>query len=304
MSARRAQRRPRRGRLLLAAGAIAGAAFGVGVVCGAGAGPDERQTVERYAAAWQRTDWAALREQLTAADRDRRGAAALRKAYSGALDTATATRVTPGRPRDVGDGDWRLPVTVSTRAFGDVRGEMRLKLVDEDGEARVAWRPELVFPGLGPGERLRRTVRMPDRADLLARDGTPLAQGAERTSPLGAAAQAIVGAVGPIPKDRRAEAERLGYPADAQVGLTGLERTFDQRLAGRPGGELRAGLRLLASREPRKGEPVRTTIAPRVQEAAVTALAGRLGGVRAPARCWPRRASASAASSRPGRRSR
>jgi cell division protein FtsI/penicillin-binding protein 2 len=42
---------------------------------------------------------------------------------------------------------------------------------------------------------------------------------------------------------------------------------------------LRAGLRLLAERRPRKARAVRTTIAPKVQQAAVDALAGRLGGV-------------------------
>jgi cell division protein FtsI/penicillin-binding protein 2 len=168
---------------------------------------------------------------------------------------------------------------VQTRAFGPVRGELRLDVVEDGDDRRIDWQPSLVFPGLAAGDRLRRTTEMPDRADLLARDGTPLAQGPMRTSPLGPAAQAIVGALGPIPDSYKARAQQLGYPSDAQVGISGLERTFDERLAGTPGGQLRAGVRLLAERRPRKAAAVRTTIAPKVQEAAVTALAGRLGGV-------------------------
>ena len=185
----------------------------------------------------------------------------------------------PGTPHDAGDGHWELPVTIQTRAFGPVSGKLRLNVVKDGDAKRIDWKPELVFPGLAAGERLRRTTEMPARGDILARDGTPLAQGPERTSPLGATAQAIVGALGPIPENYEAKAQELGYPADAQVGISGLERTFDERLAGTPGGQLRAGVRLLADRAPRKAAPVRTTIAPKVQEAAVTALAGRLGGV-------------------------
>ena len=70
-------------------------------------------------------------------------------------------------------------------------------------------------------------------------------------------------------------------PPGAPVGLTGLEREFDAQLAGKPGGELRAGARVLASAEPERGESVRTTIDPEVQVAAVSALAGRYGGIAA-----------------------
>ncbi|MGI8781804.1 MAG: penicillin-binding transpeptidase domain-containing protein, partial [Solirubrobacteraceae bacterium] len=46
-----------------------------------------------------------------------------------------------------------------------------------------------------------------------------------------------------------------------------------------PGGELRAGDRVLASVTPRRASGVRSTIDPEVQGAAVEALAGRFGGV-------------------------
>ncbi|WP_187369017.1 penicillin-binding transpeptidase domain-containing protein [Baekduia soli] len=263
----------------MAAGTVLAAALVVGVVCAVTGGSGERDTVQRFAAAWSRGDWAAMRRQTTGSAQSHWPLKAFAARYTDAAAIATARGVTTGRPTDDGHGDWRLPVVVDTRVFGTVRNEVRLTVVQDSGKARIDWHPNLAFPGLAVGERLRRTTTLPDRADLLARDGTPLAQGPARTSTLGAAATAIVGALGPIPADRRLRAEQLGYPADAQVGITGLERAFDERLAGQPGGQLRAGVRLLAERSPRKAAAVRTTIAPSVQEAAVTALAGRLGGI-------------------------
>ena len=68
-------------------------------------------------------------------------------------------------------------------------------------------------------------------------------------------------------------------PAGAAVGLTGLEREFDERLTGTPGGVLFAGERVLANVKAKPGSAVRTTIDPKIQRAAVDALAGRYGGI-------------------------
>jgi cell division protein FtsI/penicillin-binding protein 2 len=242
-------------------------------------GPDHAQAVQRYAQAWERGDWKALHATLTAASADRIPVADLAQRYELAASTATAGTLVAGTPVQTTPGHWRLPVTVATRVFGPVQGSVDLDIVEESGEARIAWRNRLVFPGLADGDRLARTTTLPERADLLARDGTALAHGPDRTSTLGAGADAIVGALGPIPDDRRVWARERGLPDDTQVGLTGLERIFDERLLGTPGGQLRAGLRLLAERAPRKAPAVRTTIAPKVQTAAVAALAGRLGGI-------------------------
>jgi len=65
------------------------------------------------------------------------------------------------------------------------------------------------------------------------------------------------------------------------VGKTGLERALEPELAGRPGGELLAGRRVIARSEPRAAPPVRTTIDSGLQNAAVTALGARFGGIAA-----------------------
>ncbi len=271
----------RRRRLLrraLPALLVAATAFAAGLAVGASHTPADARVAERFADAWRRGDYAGMWAELTPALQRRLDAATLARAYRAAAATATATRLTIGEPRD-GPGDtWLVPVVARTIAFGTVRGTVSLPIVDSGDAPRIAWRRSLTFPGVPAGARLSRTTSLPRRADLLARDATPLAAGADRGSPLGAAAAAVVGQLDDIPEGLAAELRSRGYPADAKVGVSGLERIFESRLAGTPGGTLRAGRRVLASRAPRPAAPLRTTIAPTVQEAAVAALGGRLGG--------------------------
>src|SRR3954454_5697159 len=262
-------------RRVLGVGAIlAAGAFGGGAVVGGLHVPSSQRTVERFAAAWARGDFPAMYSELSPPERGRVRRGAFAAAYQRALGTATATRVTTGKP--VSDGDaYRVPVRVDTRIWGAVRGTVRVPVA----EAGVDWSHDLVFPGLRRGEKLTRTTRLPPRAALLARDKTPLARGADRSSPLGPVAPSVVVSLGPIPADRRADLTALGVPSDALVGSSGLERVFDVRLIGRPGGELRAGSRPIARAAPMAAPPVRTTVSTAVQSAAVEALDTRLGGI-------------------------
>ena len=185
-----------------------------------------------------------------------------------------------GRPAAV------VPVSLQTHAFGQIDGRLVLPLAGD----KIAWSPNLVFPGLGPGEHLVRRAQVPERAPILARDGTPLAEGpaASRSSPLGAAAQSVAGEVAsPTPEQDR-ELTRRGFPPGTPTGASGLELAFNRRLAGRPGGELVAvaddgrstrwdGAR--RSSKPVPGKPVHATIDPGLQQAAVAALGGSFGGV-------------------------
>jgi penicillin-binding protein A len=253
--------------------AVCGFAFVVGLVVGARHKPAGQEHVERFAAAWERGDYAAMYSELTADDRDHLPRARFTAAYQDALRTATAAKVDTAKPRKDGDA-YRVPVRIPTRAFGTVAGEVVLPATG-DG---IDWSRALVFPGLTAGERLRRVTKMPARATLLARDRTVLAKGDDRSSPSLLAPQ-VVGQLGPIPPERREELAALGVPADAEVGVSGLERIFDERLLGRPGGELVAGARVLKRTSPHQAPAVRTTISLPVEQAAVTALGARLGGV-------------------------
>jgi peptidoglycan glycosyltransferase len=241
-------------------------------VLGARHTPAGQDRAERFAAAWERGDYATMYAQLTATTRGRLNALRFANVYHETMRTATASKVSTGELRRDGDA-YRVPVRIDTRAFGRIDGEVLVPATD----AGVDWSRALAFPGLAAGERLRRVTTLPPRATLLARDRTVLAKGDDRSSSSPVAAQ-VVGQLGPIPPERRHELAALGVPADAEVGVSGLERIFDERLIGRPGGELLAGTRVLTRTEPRQAPAVRTTISLPVEEAAVASITGRLGG--------------------------
>ena len=250
-----------------------------GLIWSATRGADQRATVEAYAEAWRAGDYPAMWRQTS---RDAGDAVqsdqAFAELFQQAAATATALRWNIGTPVDRGDGDWELPVTVRTRAFGLVRGMVPLRVIDEDSTARIAWRANAVFPGLGEGEQLAAETQLPPRATLLARDGTVLAEGPSRTGKAGAPAADIVGSLGPAAPEDAARLRALGFPDNAQVGTSGLERILNDQLSGTPGGTLRAGDRVIGRQAPRQAPPVKSSIDPEVQAAAVTALAGRSGG--------------------------
>jgi cell division protein FtsI/penicillin-binding protein 2 len=272
--------------------ALAALAFVIGAIVGASHSPPYAHTLaERFAAAWARSDYASMYADIDAGARREVTPSEFANSYRSALTTATATglRVT-GKARGA-SGGVEVPVRVQTRLFGALSSDFTLPMRGSGSETRIAWSRSLAFPGLRPGERLTRHTTLPRRATLLARDGTVLAEGAaveagQRASPLGSFASAVVGTVGPIPAARLQALEAEGVPADAIVGVSGLELALDSSLRGTPGGELladsgRAGAsaRVLATATPKAAGAVRTTVSPSVQQAAVTALGGQLGGI-------------------------
>jgi cell division protein FtsI/penicillin-binding protein 2 len=150
-------------------------------------------------------------------------------------------------------------------------------------DGHVDWAPHLSFPAVREGETLRRRSIPPLRAALLSRQGKVLASGPAnaRRSPLAAATQ-VTGRLEPQKESAQQDAVySRGFPRDWPVGQNGLERAFERELAGRPGGELLAGNRVLARAAPHRGRAVRTTIDAKLQEAAALALADRFGGIAA-----------------------
>jgi len=279
----------RRRRLLtrtLPLAVVALVAFIVGISAGAPGSP-EKDAAGRFADAWARKDFQAMYAELNEASRGRMGRKEFEDAYREAEETATARGVDADSPGDAesGDGEKVVPVamTVQTVAFGAVEQEVRLPYAD----GGIEWDQSLVFPGLREGEELAAQVELAERAPILAGDGTPLAEGPaeEREHPIGSAAIDVTGEVGEAPEEEWPQLARHGFSPETPVGISGLERAFNARLAGKPGGKLLAvaadgsSVRTLARSKPRKGAAVKTTIDPDLQETAVSALAGRAGGV-------------------------
>ncbi|HWM63487.1 MAG TPA: penicillin-binding transpeptidase domain-containing protein [Solirubrobacterales bacterium] len=265
---------------------VAIGAFAWGASTGADGSP-EKEKATRFAEAWAREDFRAMYEELNAASRQAIAAKEFAGAYREAAEVATLRMLSFEEP---GDPDTRGEATVvpvaalaDTVSFGQVEADLELPFAD----GGVAWDASLVFPGLRRGEHLESRVELAPRAAILAGDGTPLAQGpaVAREHPLGSAAIDVSGEVGTAVDEDLPLLARHGFPPGTPVGVSGLEQAFNTRLAGKPGGTLLAvgdaggSARIFAEAEPRPGAPVKTTIDPDLQEAAVAALAGRAGGI-------------------------
>ena len=276
--ARRRRRRLQRGLPLLA---LALAAFIAGVVVASSSGPDYQALASQYTRAWTHHDFPQMYALLDRPSKQRLTEAQFAAEYQSAATTATLQSLVV---QNIGGPNGRyVPVTmvVRTTVFGTLHETLLLPYDSSNGIARVRFGSTLLFPGLRAGEQLSRSLSLPPRATLLARNGVPLAKGPNRTSPIPSVAADIVGRLAPIPKSEAAHYAALGYPPGARIGVDGLERVFQSQLAGRPGGTLRGGARVLAQTQAVPGKTVRTTIDPAIETAAVAALGSHLGGISA-----------------------
>jgi peptidoglycan glycosyltransferase len=250
---------------------------------------------ERFVNDWAHQDYKAMHDELSDSAQAQYSAADLQSAYADAQEASTATSIDPGDadgPKSVSGTDVvDVGVGVGTRLFGKVDGILRLPL---DG-GKVAWNPSLTFPGLATDERVGRRLELGRRAAIMARHGVPLATGPadNRSSPLGSDAIDVAGNTGAADPDEQAKLEKAGYPTNESTGISGLELGFNAKLSGQPSGELLAVKdgtplpdvpagthgRVLATAHGTPGQPVRTTIDPRLQSTTVNALGGQSGGV-------------------------
>ena len=192
-------------------------------------------------------------------------------ARADATATVTGARMLPG-VRLVG-GSEVVALRIRTRVFGTLRLQYTLPLTGNGSDTRIIWHQNLAFPGLYPGETIHRSTLAPQRGELLARDGVPLTQFSS--------AHDIIGSIGPASGGQLERLEAKGFPADTEAGQDGLEYLFQRQLAGRPGGELFAGPRLIARTNPLEGEDVKTSIDPELEDDATAAFdaTGMAGGI-------------------------
>jgi peptidoglycan glycosyltransferase len=265
---------------------VAIVAFGWGASAGAPGSP-EKDAADRFADAWSEKNFAAMYRELNGASKAKIELNDFVIAYREADQVATLRALESGSPQDPtsvqGETIVAVPIAVVTVAFGRFEDEVAIPYAD----GGIQWDPSLVFPGLRRGEHLSGQTELAPRASILAADGSPLAEGegSEREHPLGSAAIDVTGEVGEAGEEELEKLARQGFSPGTPVGISGLERAFNSRLAGKPGGSLLASdeagtaVRVLAQAEPEPGAPVKTTIDPDLQEAAVSALAGRSGGI-------------------------
>ncbi|MGP4026679.1 penicillin-binding transpeptidase domain-containing protein [Actinomadura sp. 3N407] len=260
----------RRSRVITAAAvAVVVVIVGAGAVWFLRRGDEHRDAAERYLAAWSGGDIAAMRALTDGppADFDTR--------VSGMRDDlgVVRQRYTVASVGDPDGGKAGGSYTAELTLAGDrtFKYDGALPLVERDGEWLVRWSPQVLHPALKEGQRLRAARAFPDRAAILAADGSALSG-----SPSGSARQLA----GPLAPASAEAAKELGAPyreGDA-VGAVGLQKQYERRLAGTPALAVQIvdaegdAVKTLQRFGGVDGKPLKTTIDPEVQAAAGEAL--------------------------------
>jgi cell division protein FtsI/penicillin-binding protein 2 len=125
-----------------------------------------------YLEAWGRGDWAAMQAQVAAPPAD------FAKRHTAMTEALRVTQASfaPG-PATVSDDRAEVPfqARLRLRALGEWPYAGLLRLVRRDDRWRVDWSPATLHPEMTPDLRFQRTRTWPERAPILAADGSELA---------------------------------------------------------------------------------------------------------------------------------
>lgn len=251
---------------------------------------DPNSAIDRFLAAWSERDYVAMWTMLDPESRPwtpgRLETSIQRILAAGGMSGFEITRVSDEDPVGVPSRyeiEYEVPEPLAPVVLeGPLEG---IAFDTRNDEWRFSWRPRMMLPGIPKAHKFRLVTRFPRRAPILDRNGVKIAIGraSDRRYPFGSLAGATIGHLEPL-ASRDPVHDGLREPGDI-VGASGLERAFDERLAGRPAIKLqvvdRKGeiLEILARSPARRGRPVHTTLDMRIQRAAQNAYATTGGAV-------------------------
>ncbi|WP_449406779.1 penicillin-binding transpeptidase domain-containing protein [Nocardiopsis quinghaiensis] len=240
--------------------------------------PQPEEATAEYEAAWEAQDYERLAAVTTGGD-----AASVLSGIDSGLGIESLDVEVGAPSAEGGAGSAPYEVTVSLANAGDWGWEGELPLIREDGQWWVNFSPEVAYPGLGEGQVLARTAVWGERGQILAADGTRI-----DASGVSGSLQMLVGSLGEATEE---DVERLGpaYGVGDTIGVGGLQRTYEERLAGEAAttivtadaaaAEDPASLEVteentVATLDGSDGEDITTSIDMAVQDAASNAIIG------------------------------
>jgi hypothetical protein len=188
-----------------------------------------RQTAASYLRGWQQGRYAAM--QKVSVNVPRSGLASPLRQAAAELGVRRL-RLAPGTvTASGGSAVARFTATADLASGHTWTYAGRLRLVRQDRRWWVSWSPSAIYPLLNRGERFVLSAAWPQRAPVLAADGTVL------SSPqVIAESGSIQLLTGGVATATAAQARALGAPYQAgdQIGQGGIEQVYQARLAGRP----------------------------------------------------------------------
>ena len=198
--------------LRLASGALLAVAVIVALAACGGSSSTPADTLHTYLTAWNRGDYAAMKQQVLDPPPNFKAVNAAALAALG----ARSAQFTAGRIRQSGSrATVRVRQQFSLGPVGSWDTATTVKLIDHKGHWLIAWTPATINPALDAGDRLAVVRDWPTRAPILGAAGAPLTSERKLVT---------VGVVGSRIKDAHAVAADL-----LAAGATKTE--IDQALA-------------------------------------------------------------------------
>jgi cell division protein FtsI/penicillin-binding protein 2 len=166
-----------------------------------------------------------------------------------------------------------------------LNGDLEIVFDSDRDRWGVAWRHSMQWPGIEGARGFEVTRRWPRRAPILDRRGRSLAWGPSKSRhyPFGTVAGTTIGHIGVVTSKSQDDLDP-DYRTGDLIGSSGLEASFERRLAGSPAARLsivdRRGKTLKGVGRTRAtpGRPVRTTLDITIQRAAEAAYGSTVGG--------------------------
>ncbi len=249
--------------------AVVGVAAGAYVLLRTKGSPSD--TASTFLSAWERGDAAAMRGAALAPPPD------MDQQYATLRTGLGVTKVTARLGTVVKQGGGATaPFTADLRLpMGTWRYQGRLRLRTDHHAWKVIWSTESIHPDLHTGQHLATSYRWPQRAHVVAGDGSPI-DGAG----VSGSVQQLVGGTAPL-TDKQAKKLGVSYRKGDAVGSWGIEQRFDRRLAGTPSASVTVAdaanhpVTTVGGFPGKPGRDVRTTLDLHTQRAAASAVQGQ-----------------------------
>ncbi|GAA4228291.1 hypothetical protein FHR32_007478 [Streptosporangium album] len=229
-----------------------------------------QETAQRFARAWQGGDLTAMRAELGVTD------PAFAKAYEDMRRNlaveGTAVRLDSVRETGDGTGEAAYTTTLTLKNIGEWSYSGVLDLAVVDRTWRVKWSPKAVHPDMAAGDAFALKTGWPERAKITAAGGERIDGG-----DVGGSVQQLVGYLDKA-TDKDVKALGSSYKKGDAIGRSGLQQTFQQRLAGTPTTEIqlvgadKKTVKSIGKIEGKDGEAVESSLDLRVQKAAADAV--------------------------------
>ena len=252
-------------------------------------GPNPRSPVEAFTAAWVAGDYHTMYRQLAPQSRAATTYRAFRRAYAQAATVSTLKSLKVTGPGVMAAGVDTAPMALRTRLFGRLHARLQVPLVLSGSRYLISWSPELVWPGLQPGEQLvssAQAARPPGSDPGHQPFGAGPRPGRRPRVSAGQppfySSPATVRAPQTAADRRKRRGAGLAGQRQATVRADSSSRSTRCWAASRRS-RCRRGAppatRLIAHRPGRRPHDVVTTLDPTLQTDATDALGGRLGGI-------------------------